>query len=224
MERLGRIASHRSSGSTSRQGASRRCTKKCGRHRLKAPNDLVFGRDGSLWFTDLGRVHNRTIDRGGVYWCRPDGSEIREVIFPLDQPNGIGLSPDGGRVYVSETNTGRLWGWDIKGPGDVVSRRRPATAGSAVLLADPGHLTRFDSLAVDGDGWVCVARLGDGAILSVPPSGQDCGIDVIAMPDRYTTNICFGPDGTTAFATLSSTGRLAAFDWPRPGGRTAFSA
>ena len=113
----------------------------CDGHRLNAPNDLVVAGDGSIWFTDLGLVRPRSIERGGVYWCRPDGSEIREVIFPLDQPNGIGLSPAGDRVYVAETNTGRLWGWDIAGPGDVVSRLRPATVAGAMLLADPGHLT-----------------------------------------------------------------------------------
>lgn len=194
----------------------------CDGRRLNAPNDLVVAGDGSIWFTDLGLVGPRSIERGGVYWCRPDGLEIREVIFPLDQPNGIGLSPAGDRVYVAETNTGRLWGWDVAGPGEVVARRRPATAAGASLLADPGRLTRFDSLAVDGAGWICVARLGSGAIVAVPPTGQDDGIDVVPMPDPYTTNICFGRDGRTAYVTLSSSGRLVSFDWHRPGGATAF--
>jgi gluconolactonase len=38
------------------------------------------------------------------------------------------------------------------------------------------------------------------------------------MPDPFTTNICFtGDDMKTAYATLSGTGRLVAFDWPRAG-------
>ena len=38
------------------------------------------------------------------------------------------------------------------------------------------------------------------------------------MPDPYTTNICFGgPDMRTAYVTLSTTGRLVSFEWPRPG-------
>ena len=38
------------------------------------------------------------------------------------------------------------------------------------------------------------------------------------MPDHTTTNICFGgADLTTAYITLSGTGRLVAMDWPRPG-------
>ena len=194
----------------------------CDGRRLNAPNDLAVAADGSIWFTDFGLVRPRSVERGGVYWCRPDGSEIREVAFPLDQPNGIGLSPGGDRLYVAETNTGRLWAWDVAGPGELVARGRPATAADATLLADPGRGTRFDSLAIDGEGWICVARLGVGAIVAVAPTGQDDGMDVVAMPDPYTTNICFGADGRTAYVTLSSTGRLVSFGWHRPGGATAF--
>jgi len=43
------------------------------------------------------------------------------------------------------------------------------------------------------------------------------------LPDPMVTNICFGADGT-AYATLSATGKLVAFDWPRPGGRLNFTA
>jgi gluconolactonase len=36
--------------------------------------------------------------------------------------------------------------------------------------------------------------------------------------DLYATNICFGgPDLRTAYITLSSTGKLVAMEWPRPG-------
>ena len=38
------------------------------------------------------------------------------------------------------------------------------------------------------------------------------------MPELFTTNICFGgPELRTAYITLSSTGRLVAMQWPRPG-------
>ena len=47
-----------------------------------------------------------------------DGA-VREVAFPLLGPNGVGLSPDGRRVYVAETHTGRLWAWDLDSPGVV---------------------------------------------------------------------------------------------------------
>jgi len=79
----------------------------------------------------------------------------------------------------------------------------------------PGYQL-FDSLAVDADGNICVATLFNGGITIISPDGS-C-IDHVPMPDFLTTNICFGgPDLRTAFITLSSTGRLVAMPWERPG-------
>jgi sugar lactone lactonase YvrE len=80
---------------------------------LKGPNDIVFDRAGGMWFTDLGKTREREMDRGGVYYATTDGSQIREVIYPMLTPNGIGLSPDESRLYVAETHTGRLWAFDL---------------------------------------------------------------------------------------------------------------
>ena len=79
----------------------------------------------------------------------------------------------------------------------------------------PGYRL-FDSLAVDTAGNVCVASLMEGGITVVSPAGGE--VEFVPMPDVYTTNICFGgPDMKTEFVTLSTTGRLVAIDWPRPG-------
>ena len=55
---------------------------------LNGPNDIVFDKKGNFWFTDLGKVRERTMDRGSVYWAKPDGSKIKEVIHPIMTPNG----------------------------------------------------------------------------------------------------------------------------------------
>ena len=177
-----------------------------GEHKLRAPNDLVFDHIGGLWFTDHGVREERTSDRTGVHYLPPDG-EPREVIFPLDAPNGVGLSPEGDRVYVAETHTGRLFAWHLTGPGEVTGGHR-----GGVSLLDPGGHTMFDSLAVDRAGWVCVATLVHGGISAVSPDGTQ--VERYPLPDPLTTNIAFGPDAT-AYATLSGTGQLVAFDWPR---------
>jgi gluconolactonase len=184
-------------------------------HRLKAPNDLVVDADGGIWFTDHGTRTERSSDRTGAYWCSPDGGDVREVVFPLDAPNGIGLSPEGDRLYVAETHTGRLYGWTVTGPG-ALAGDNPFGPGGGTLLGDPhGHL--YDSLAVDGEGWICVATLGQhGGITAFAPDGS--AIEHVALPDPLSTNICFGRDGT-AYVTLSGTGQLVAFDWHRLPGR-----
>ncbi|MDH3450999.1 MAG: SMP-30/gluconolactonase/LRE family protein [Gammaproteobacteria bacterium] len=182
---------------------------------LKGPNDIVFDGHGGFWFTDLGKVRVDEQDRGRVFYARADGSECRAVIYPMVMPNGIGLSADGTRVYVAETEPGRLWEFDITAPGEIRKEPWPSPHGGR-LLAGPGGYQRFDSLAVDAGGNVCVATLINGGITVV--SGDGRRLEHVPFPDLYTTNICFGgPDLRTAYVTLSMSGRLVATDWPRPG-------
>ena len=81
----------------------------CDGHPLRAPNDLVFDESGGMWFTDHGVREERTSDRTGIYYAKADGSLIKEVIFPVDSPNGIGLSPSGDMLYYAETHAGRVF-------------------------------------------------------------------------------------------------------------------
>jgi gluconolactonase len=56
----------------------------------------------------------------------------------------------------------------------------------------------------------------NGAITVIAPDGST--VEQLPMPEPYVTNVCFGGrDLRTAYITLSSTGRLVAMDWPRPG-------
>jgi gluconolactonase len=134
-----------------------------------APNDLVFDDHGSFWFTDFGIYRPGSTERGGVYYARADGSRIEQKIFPLEHPNGIGLSPDGRRLYVAETPMARCLAFDLSAPG----------ADGEVLAKLDGQF--FDSLAVDGDGHVCVATLATGAVSDIWPDGSR--IEQYMLPD-----------------------------------------
>ncbi len=182
---------------------------------LKGPNDLVFDRHGGFYFSDLGKVRAREMDRGAVYYAKADGSAITEVAFPMVTPNGVGLSPDGTTLYVAETEAARLWAFDIVEPGVVRKEPWPSPHGGR-LVAGVGGYQRFDSLALDAEGRICVATLINGGITVISPDGRH--VEHHPMPDPMTTNICFGgSDMRTAFITLSWTGRLVAVDWPVPG-------
>lgn len=185
--------------------------RECDGQPLRAPNDIVFDTSGGFWFTDHGHARGRERDRTGVFYARPDGSDIREVIFPLESPNGIGLSPDGTRLYVAETYTGRLWEWPVTEPGVVEKGGGVVGGGGQLLGAAPvGQL--FDSLAVDRDGNVCVATIANGGLTVFSSDGGS--VVHVPLPDPIVTNVCFGgPDSATAYCTLSGTGRLVAFDW-----------
>ena len=128
---------------------------------LKGPNDLVFDRHGGFYFSDLGKVRAREMDRGAVYYAKADGSAITEVAFPMVTPNGVGLSPDGTTLYVAETEAARLWAFDIVEPGGRAQRavavaawrpaRRRGRRLSALRLA--GTRRRGSNLRRDADQW-----------------------------------------------------------------------
>ena len=188
----------------------------CDGHPLRGPNDLVFDAQGGFWFTDHGKRRNRDQDITGVYYATPDGKHIREVIFPCEEPNGIGLSPDEKELYVAETHTGRVWAYTIDSPGHIKAPRSPVRGDKGRLVAGLPGLQLLDSLAVDSAGNICAATIHNGGITVISPDGQS--IEHVPMPDVVTTNICFGGKGLrTAYITLSSTGQLVSMPWPRPG-------
>ncbi|HVF62874.1 MAG TPA: SMP-30/gluconolactonase/LRE family protein [Casimicrobiaceae bacterium] len=192
---------------------------KIGTHAIRGPNDLVMDAHGGFWFTDPGKTRHRDWDRGSICYARCDGSLVREMVFPIHKPNGIGLSPDGTTLYVAETETARLWAWDLKGPGELA---RPATAshtsphGSRLVYASSVY-QRFDSLAVEASGNICVATLDRGGITVIDPSTNTA--EFVEVPgDTHCTNLCFGgKDLRKAYVTQSYAGRLIEIDWPRAG-------
>src|SRR5208337_4829551 len=127
------------------------------------PNDIVFDQHGGFWFTDLGKVRARDQDRGAVYYARADGSLLVEVIQPMVHPNGIGLSPDGDTLYVAESLTGRLWAFEITGPGEI--RRQPWPSPNGGRLGAAGSRTRALKRrpATEGSGRMGSIRIGTGS-------------------------------------------------------------
>jgi len=138
---------------------------------LRGPNDLVFDRYGGFYFTDLGKGRHRELDRGAVCYARADGSLIREIAFPMITPNGVGLSPGGNTLYVAETEPARLWAFDLDGPGQVRRCPWPCPHGGR-LVTGSSIFQRFDSLAVDCAGNICVATLVHGGISIIAPDGS----------------------------------------------------
>jgi gluconolactonase len=197
-------------------GRAQRLYDTVGGHPLSAPNDIVFDAEGGFWFTDFGRTTGRTRHLSGVYHARADGSRADEISFGGTGYNGIGLSPDEKTVYSAESYTGRLIAFDLIGPGQVIKGGR----GGRLVGAAPGRAF-FDSLAVQANGDICIASLAHG-ITAMTPAGA---CRQTPLPDRMTTNICFGgADMRDAFITLSETGRLVRMRWPEPGLKLNFSA
>lgn len=191
----------------------------CDGRPLRAPNDLVFDAAGGFWFTDHGirDTEARTSDLSGIYYATIDGSHISEQVFPVEGPNGIGLSPDGSTLYWAETHNGRVMRRTIESPG-VLAPAMPLDT-TICLAGLPGYQL-LDSLAVDGAGNVCVATLVNGGITVVSPT--DGSMTHVPTGDLLTTNICFGDrDGSgeyrDAYITCSAGGTLVHMRWPHRG-------
>lgn len=186
---------------------------------LRGPNDIVFDAHGGFWFTDHGKTRARERDVTGIFYAKADGSHLEEVVFPSENPNGIGLSPDGTRLYAAETYTCRLMAFDVTAPGKVAPGGGPG--GPGIPLYRPAGYKFFDSLGMEADGNICVATIGECGISVVSPAGEL--VEFVATDDVFTTNICWGGDDLCdAYVTLSGSGRLATMRWPRPGLRLAY--
>ncbi len=192
---------------------------KCDGKPFAGPNDLVFDKDGGFWFTDHGCSTPDGRKNGALYYAKTDGSHIVRARDHLISPNGVGLSPDETIVYMADTQLGRLWAFDLAGPGDLPPQQ--GFAAGRVVHNLPGYQL-LDSLAVEASGKVCVATIINGGITAFDPNGET---EHFAFPDLITTNICFGgADMMDAWVTCSSTGKLFKCRWPRPGLKLNFNA
>src|SRR3546814_17835001 len=103
---------------------------------------------------------------------RPPRSTRPDTHFPyttLCRSNGIGLSPDGTKLYAAETYTCRLTQFNIIAPGKVDDSAVPG--GPGIPLYRPAGYKFLDSLAMEAHGNICIATNGDCGVSVVSPAG-----------------------------------------------------
>ena len=165
---------------------------------LLAPNDLTFGPDGRLWFTDPGHPYDpvRRGANGRLIAIGGGRDEIIEDVGPV-YCNGLAFGIDGRLVWVESYTRN-------------VCRRGPS--GVDVLCQLPEqHIP--DGLAVAGDGRLFITTVTSGGITVVSPQGEV--LDVIVLDETaLPTNCCFDGDvlWVTDFGrdyeTVPASGRL----------------
>lgn len=172
---------------------------------FNSPNDVVEASDGTIYFTDppyglegLNESPLKALPFNGVYRLRPDG-EVDVLVKDMTFPNGAALSPDGRRLYVSQSDPDRpiLRQLEFDESGEIVADSTLFDASAYAADDSPGLP---DGLAVDVMGRIFLT--GPGGIFVLAPDGVVLGRINLA---RATANCAFGGDGSRLFITSSNT-------------------
>ena len=167
--------------------------------RLNSTNDLVYKRNGSLYFTDppsgLRRRNDdpkKELPFNGVYLLK--GGKLQLLAKDLANPNGIALSPDEKILYVNSSADRKIFRFDVQ-PDDTVTGGRLLVDMSAEK--EPGVP---DGMKVDEKG--NLYSTGPGGIWVMSPQGTHLG--TLVFPEQ-PANLAFGDaDGRMLYVTARS--------------------
>ncbi|OOC56202.1 MULTISPECIES: SMP-30/gluconolactonase/LRE family protein [Nocardiopsis] len=173
-----------------------------GGRRLNSPNDAVVGSDGSVWFSDPdfgitsdyeGHRAESEIGARNVYRVDPVTAEVRIAADGFRGPNGLVLSADGRRLYVSDTVANHIRVFGVREDGTLTD--------GEVFTEAAGDGSRFDNIRFDDEGRLWAAAM-DGGVHCYAPDGTLIGR--IRVPETVS-NIAFGgPKNNVLFITATT--------------------
>ena len=156
-------------------------------------NDGKAGPDGAFWAGSMSYDGDKPI--GGLYRF---GNGVSRVIDGMLIPNGLGWSPDGTTMYITDSGKGQITQWDFDAGSGVISNERPFISAAA----DEGVP---DGLAVDEQGNIWSACWGGRRIKGFDPDGSLFA--EITVEAVNPTSCCFGgPDHRSLFITSARHG------------------
>ena len=152
---------------------------------FRGPNDLIFDRNGGIYFTDPWGSSMLNA-RGGVYYISPEPEKkITRIADSLHFPNGITLSPDEKTLYIADFAAQLVIAVPIESPGVV-------NIGFAHVAAYMSGGWGPDGMAVDANGNVYVAHYLGGEVVVIDAGGFVVGtIPLPAGSGMQTTNVAF---------------------------------
>jgi gluconolactonase len=160
---------------------------------FNGPNDLWITGKGGVYFTDpyyqRSWWDHKTMPQESqcVYFLRPDHKTIIKVADDLVKPNGIIGTPDGKMLYVADIGGKKTWSYSIGRDGNLSNKKLFCEMGS-------------DGMTLDEKGNLYLT--GNGVTI-FDKSGKRIGN--IAVPEKWTANVCFGdPDSKSLFITASN--------------------
>lgn len=172
---------------------------------FKGCNDLHFGRDGALYFTDQGQTgwHDPT---GRVWKWQPETGALTRLIDTVPSPNGLVLDLAEQTLFVAVTRANAVWRLPMSASG------RVNKAGT--FLQFSGGRAGPDGLALTSEGGVVVCQTGMGLVWVHDALGRPVAV-VRSRRGLGTTNCAFGgPEGRTLFITESDSGAILKAELP----------
>jgi len=181
--------------------------------RFKGLNDLLFARNGDLYFTDQGESDLRD-PSGRLYCLRADG-RLECLLDNVPSPNGLVLTPDESILYLAVTRGNAIWRVPLGAIGGLgVGRLGIGRVGIWVQMS--GGIGP-DGMAMDVEGRVAVAHPGMGAVWIFSRTGEPVS-RIRACEGMRVTNVAYGgPDRKTLFMTEADSGAVLAVDVDVPG-------
>jgi sugar lactone lactonase YvrE len=153
-------------------------------------NDGACDPQGRFWAGTM--AYDESPGAGTLYRLELDG-RCSTVLTGLTISNGIGWSPDGGTMYLSDSGTGSVEAFDFDGVTGAISGRR-----RLVHIDRPGMAP--DGLTVDELGDLWVALYGGWAVNRYGPEGSLRA--TVHIPVAQATSCAFGGrDRDTLFVT-----------------------
>ena len=169
--------------------------------RFRGVNDLIFDKDGNLYFTDQGQtgLHDPT---GRLYRLCSNG-RLDLLLSNVPSPNGVALSPDGRVLYLAVTRGNQVWRVPLMDDGSV---SKVSAFFTSYGPSGP------DGLAVDAMGRVIVANPGLGLVWVLNHRAEP-ELVIRSCAGSSLTNIAFGgPDRKRLYCTESTTGSILCAD------------
>jgi gluconolactonase len=173
---------------------------------FKGLNDLVFSKDGNLYFTDQGQTGLQD-PTGRVFSLNTQGN-LTCLLNNVASPNGIALNPEENFLYIAVTRANSIWRAMLLPDGSITR------VGNFIQLSGGSGP---DGLAVDQAGNLYVAHAGLGTVWKFSPQGEPL-LRIHSCAGKMTTNLAFGgKDNQDLFITESETGSILRVRMDTPG-------
>lgn len=175
--------------------------------RFKATNDLVFAKNGDMYFTDQGQT-SLADPTGRLYRLKADTGKLELLLANIPSPNGLVLNKAESTLFLAVTRANAIWKMVLLPDGSV---------GKVSTWVQMQGGNGPDGMAIDENDNIAVCHVGFGSVWLFSNKGEPM-LRIDSPKGEMVTNCAFGgSDNKTLFFTESRTGTIYKAAMPVPG-------